>query len=384
MIGRAALKISSGKLWAKVLPYGATITELYVPDCSGEVGDVLLGFKEDQAYSKPGNPCFNCVIGRTAGRIGPDRIGGQPNTAGFTLDGVQHILTGCDADIGKLNPHTNLHGGPRGFDKVEWKVADHSKSSVRLEYVSADGDQGFPGELRVALTYSLEEDHSHGGELRLHYEATTTKPTPVSLTNHAYFNLSAGTESTVRGHDLQLNCPAYNPDNGSGDGVPTGEKKLVEGTGRDLTKDLVSLASVIDAQAADSPQWPHGEQFVVGLVGHDGDPNAVARMGVLNPSKRLPFVGLLSHEGSGREMEVFSSEPVCQTYYSTLLALDSSVTKNVASGTQYGGICLEMHRHANAVNVPEFPSNVLRPTEVYNQITVYKFFADPNKKRLSS
>lgn len=281
---------------------------------------------------------------------------------------MQYKLTGCDGAIGKLRPSTNLHGGPQGFDKQEWSVIARDASSVTLVYVSPDGDQGFPGELTSNLTYSL---NGHG-ELSLYYEASTTKPTPVSLTNHAYFNLSAGMESTIRDHTLQLNCPAYNPDDGSGDGVPTGERRAVRGTCRDLSSPVL-LGRVVDSQAADTPHWPHGEQFVVG-VSEGANPNEVAYAGKSCPSKDLPCIGTLSHSISGRVMTIFSSEPVCQTYYSTLLGgLDSSRCKHGAEYGKHGAICLEMQRYANAVNVDAFPSNILYPGQTYRQLTVYKF-----------
>jgi aldose 1-epimerase len=228
------ISLAAGAMRAKIVTLGASVAELHVLGA-----DMVLGADELLA-DNPG--CMNCVIGRTAGRTA---------APGFSLDGVQYPLAGCDGDGGGMDPATNCHAGPDGFDKRNWMIDACSPSSVTLSLVSPDGDQGFPGQLAVSVTYSLE---AGGTEFWLRYEATTTKPTPVSLTNHAYFNLSGdGGAGTVYDHTLQLHCSHYNPDDGSGIGLPTGEHRSVIGTARDATASPTSVGKLIEGQAADTP-----------------------------------------------------------------------------------------------------------------------------------
>jgi aldose 1-epimerase len=269
--------IRSGGMCCEVLSLGACISQLHVPDASGTTADVVLGFDTLGGWSAPSNPCMNMCIGRVAGRTA---------APGFTLGGVDYTLAGSDGGGGGIKPETNLHGGKQGFHKKNWTIESATESSVILTLNSPDGDEGFPGALQVRLTYSLR----HGCELHLEYDASTTAPTPVSLTNHAYLNLSgaSGGEPNILGHTLQLNSAAYNPDDGSGDGVPTGELRPTAGTTRDYRLPT-PLSAVIEGQRADSPIWPHGEQFVVeGLAGRSA--NDVALLG-RRCSAYLPVVG---------------------------------------------------------------------------------------------
>jgi aldose 1-epimerase len=201
------------------------------------------------------------------------------------------------------------------------------------------------------------------------YTATCTATTPVSLTNHSYFNLSAGSDSTVFNHMLQLACDAYAPDDGSGDGLPTGRFVSVEGTSRDLRGGR-PLSEVITDQARLSPHWPHGEEFVV-AANRGLNSNAVA---VACEHKLPPFAAQLWHPPSGRCVRVYTSEPALQTYYGTLLSNTGHVMKNGHSYGACAGVCLETQRHANA-EATGAPSRLLRKGEVYRQETVLVFSA---------
>jgi hypothetical protein len=241
------ISISSGPMRCEIITLGAAIAELHVPDRAGALADVVLGFDDLEGWAHPSNPFFNVTVGRVSGRTA---------APGFNLGGTDYVLAGNDGGGDGIKSETNLHGGVISFAKRIWTVGAASESSVTLTLASSDGDEGFPGALEVSLTYSLV----NGNELRLDYDATTTAPTPVSLTNHAYFNLrgewcttrtrrcvrgcacpnggggtrcasagAAGGTPTVNdsegGHSLQLNSSAYNPDDGSGDGVPTGAQR---------------------------------------------------------------------------------------------------------------------------------------------------------------
>ena len=354
-----AVTLQQGAMKVKILTLGASIAEIHVPDRAGTAADVVLGFEEMGGWAAPTNPGMNMCIGRLSGRTA---------APGFTLDGKTHTLGGCDGGGGGIKGETNLHGGPTGFATRNWTVKESTATSVTLSLLSPDGDQGFPGEVEVTLTYSLSE----GNELWLRYSATTTKATPISLTNHAYFNLASCTSGAVHGHTLQLNCSGFNPDDGSGDGVPTGEYKPVKGTVRDLAAPT-SVGAVIEGQASDTPLWPHGEQYVVDAM-QGRNPNEVAASGD-SSLFNLPCVGTLAEPTSGRVLSIFSSEPIVQTYYSTLLG-GCEVGKGGSVYEKYGAICLESHRPANAENVKGaegYGNRITRPGTPYQQTTVWKF-----------
>ena len=248
-------------------------------------------------------PCL-LLAGRTSGRTA---------APGIDVEGTHYPLKGCDGGGGGIKAATNLHGG-MSWNKAVWTILAQTPASLTLGLSCEDGSDGFPGALEVQLTYEIVG----GSELWLDYSAVPTKPTPVSLTNHAYFNLSAGAEATMLSHTLQLNCQSFNPDDGSGDGCPSGEYRSVVGTRRDL-RSPTSMKDVVEGQAADAPHWLHGEQFV--CAGEErGDPNATAASALASGcAMHLPLVGVLAHSESGRAMSMLSSEPVVQTYYATLL-----------------------------------------------------------------
>src|SRR5580658_3258315 len=205
--------VNSSGLVFRVATYGAVITELHVPDRSGKLGDVVLGFDNLPKYISD-SPCFGAAVGRVANRIAKGR---------FTLDGKTYTL-------GINNPPNNLHGGPKGFDKAVWEAMEAASligPSVVLQHVSPDGDQGFHGTLHAQVVYTL----TNRNELRIEFEATTDRATPVNLTNHSYFNLACGGD--IEGHVLLLKAANYTPADESL--IPTGEIAPVEGTPLDFT-----------------------------------------------------------------------------------------------------------------------------------------------------
>ena len=204
---------NSSGMQAGILNYGGTITKLITPDKRGKMGDVVLGFEAFSGYTQKNEPYMGALVGRYANRIA---------NAKFTLDGKTYKLA-------PNNFGNSLHGGNVGFDKVIWNVEKIGDSSLKLTYQSKDGEEGYPGNLNVQVIYTLGSDNS----LKIDYVATTDKPTPVNLTNHSYFNLSAGKDSTILDHVLQLNADKYTPVNDQL--IPTGKITDVKGTPLDFT-----------------------------------------------------------------------------------------------------------------------------------------------------
>lgn len=198
----------------RIIDYGGTVTSIMVPDKSGNMGDVVLGFDSLNGYLQKGNPFFGTLVGRYANRIA---------NAKFTLDGKTYTLAAN-------NNGNSLHGGEKGFDKAVWSVQKESDSNhLKLTYDSKDGEEGYPGNLHAEVVYTLTNDN----ELKIDYTATTDKPTPVNLTNHTYFNLSAGKSPTILDHELMLNADKYTKVNAKL--IPTGEHPPVTGTPMDFT-----------------------------------------------------------------------------------------------------------------------------------------------------
>jgi aldose 1-epimerase len=323
---------------AKVMTYGATLTELWVPDKGGKRADVTLGFDALEGYQGKGNPCFGCVVGRYANRIARGR---------FTLDGKEYRLA--------LNNGPNhLHGGREGFDKKVWErtVTASGPLSVQVgfKYKSPDGEEGYPGNLTAEVTYRL----THRDELYIEYQATTDKPTVVNLTNHAYFNLAGHDSGDVLGHELTLFADEYTPaDKGL---IPTGKIEPVKGTPYDFTRPKKIGADIGKLKAGPGG---YDVNFVLDKAGKKA-PRLAARV-------REPR--------SGRVLAMFTTEPGVQLY--TANSLDGKLKGK--GGARYGkhaGFCLEAQHFPDSPNQKGFPSPVLRPGQTYTQTTVYKFAAE--------
>jgi aldose 1-epimerase len=318
---------------AKVMSYGALLTELHVPDRNGQLADVVLGFDNLESYLK-GHPHFGCTTGRFANRIAKGK---------FSLNGKEYSLA-------INNGPNHLHGGPKGFDKRIWKsapVESASGSGVKFGYLSADGEEGYPGNLQVDVTYTLTEDN----ELRIDYEAVTDKPTPINLTNHSYFNLRGAGNGDILEHELQINADHYTPVDETS--IPTGEVRPVAGTVMDFRKPTV-IGSRFN-QLTNNP------------VGYDHNY-------VINQSKpgELTFAAQCYEATSGRILKVSTTEPGIQLY--TANYLDGRFTGK--GGTAYRknyGFCLECQHFPDSVNHPNFPTVILNPGQKYTQTTVHQF-----------
>lgn len=319
---------------ASIITYGATLTALTVPDRDGLMEDVVLGHETLSGYLEA-NPYFGSIVGRYANRI----AGGT-----FTLDGEAYTLA-------RNNGPNHLHGGVKGFDKVNWEVAevieDTNQVGLSLNYISVDGEEGYPGTLTVRVTYLLTEDN----QLIVDYEAITDKATPVNLTQHAYFNLAGG--GSIEEHHLTLAASHYTPVDSTL--IPTGEILPVEGTAFDFR----SGKRIGDQIDHDDPQLVYGggydHNFVLDRVSGDLMPAAT----VLEPE-------------SGRILEVHTTKPGIQFYTGNFL--DGSITGK--GGVQYGrrtGFCLETQYYPDSPNQPNFPSTILRSGKVYQSQTVFAF-----------
>ena len=319
-------------LVAKLTNYGALLTELHVPDRKGESADIVLGFDNLESYLA-GHPYFGCTIGRVAHQLKNGR---------FTLDGKQYTLP---TNFG-LN---HLHGGPKGFDKHVWKgteVESAAGPAVKFTYLSRDGEQGYPGNLHSAVTYTL----THKDELRIDYQAKTDQATPVNLTNHSYFNLSGTRSETILAHELMVTADHYLPLDETF--APTGEIRSLKGTVLDFRKP-VAIGTRIDQ-----------------LKGAPGgyDLNYVLR----NQEGSLALAARVRDPESGRVMEIYTTQPGIQFY--TANFLDGTITgKSDKVYTKHSGLCLETQHYPDSVNHPNFPSVILRPGETYAQTTVHKF-----------
>jgi aldose 1-epimerase len=326
-------ELTNGRITAKVMTYGGIVTELHVPDRRGNTADVALGFETLDAYIAR-NPHFGAITGRVANRIAG---------ASFTLDGKEYKLAAN-------NGPNSLHSGPKGFDKVVWKAEDVSGPdgpAVKLTYRSPDGEGGFPGNLSVAVTYTVTQDDA----LKIDYSATTDKPTLVNLTNHSYFNLAGQTGGTILDHEMMIAADQYTAADDAY--IPTGELKSVQGTPLDFTSPKALGARIAQIK---------------------GEPGGYDHNYVIRPDKRSPALAARVREpSSGRVMEVFTTEPGVQLYTGNFL--DGSVMGKGVVYKKHTGFCLETQHFPDSPHHPEFPSIVLRPGATYKTTTIYKFSA---------
>jgi len=317
---------------AKVMTYGATLTELLVPDRDGKLDDVVLGFDDLDGYLA-GHPFFGSTVGRFANRIAKGK---------FTLDGKEYTLA--------INNGPNtLHGGKKGFDKAIWNpepVLSGDDPAIRFTYRSPDGEEGYPGNLSVAVTYTLTNDNA----LKIHYAASTDKATPVNLTNHTYFNLAGAKAGNILGHEMTISADTYTPADDTL--IPTGEIKPVKGTPLDFT-----TPTLIGA---------HINQIKAEPVGYDH--NFVLNGG----GKSLALAARVHDPKTGRVLEMSTTEPGVQFYTGNFLDGKLKGRGGVAY-KQHGAFCLEAQHFPDSVNHSTFPSTILRPGQTYTQTTVYKF-----------
>ena len=329
---------NTGGMVAKVMTYGATLTELHVPDAKGQTADVVLGFDTLAEYASDKNQYFGCTTGRFANRIAKGR---------FTVDGKEYRVATNDGP-------NHLHGGvKRSLDKVVWKAKPldaPSGQAVQFTYRSPDGEEGFPGNVSITVTYTLTDTN----RLRIGYKATTDKPTPINLTNHSYFNLGGAGSGTILDHELRIAADGYTPTDATL--IPTGKIEPVKGTPLDFTRP-VPVGNRI-GQLNDTPAKGYDHNFVLRRPTEiaDSEPDAFLR----DPK-------------SGRSMYVNTTEPGVQLYSGNHLFGQSGKGKKVYA--RNGALCIETQHYPDSVNQPAFPSTVLRPGKTYTQTTVYRFLS---------
>lgn len=311
----------------KISNYGGTVTSWVAPDKNGKKSSIVLGFDSLSGYlAKP--PYFGALIGRYGNRIGKGI---------FKIDTATYKLA-------TNNGENHLHGGNKGFDKVVWDAtpAADSSTSLTLNYLSKDGEEGYPGNLKVTVVYTLTDDD----ELQIEYSAETDKATPVNLTNHSYFNLTGDVSNTILDHSLQINADKYTPvDKGL---IPTGELKDVKGTPFDFLQ-----PHKIGERIA-SVEGGYDHNFVLNKKGTD-----------------LDLVATLTDSVSGRKLEVYTQEPGLQFYSGNFLdgTFKTSDGKPINVHT---ALCLETQHFPDSPNKPGFPSTIVKPGEKYHTITKYK------------
>jgi aldose 1-epimerase len=322
-------------LEVRVTNYGCIIVSVRVPDKRGRMDDVVLGFDNFARYLD-NKPFFGALVGRYANRIAKAR---------FTLDGVQYFLAAN-------NGPNSLHGGNKGFNKVIWKAEPFEhRDGVGLifTYTSKDGEEGYPGNLSVKVTYTL----TNQDELVLEYEATTDKATPVNLTQHTYFNLAGEGEGDILAHELMLNADRFTPVDQAL--IPTGELRAVKNTPMDFTRSTAIGARINQ----------NDEQLV---LGHGYDFNFVIDRTGIGPE----LAARVREPKTGRVMEVYTTEPGVQFYTGNFLE-GSVIGKQGHVYKQYFGFCLETQHFPDSPNHPDFPTTILKPGQVYKSRTSYKF-----------
>ncbi len=311
----------------RVSDYGASVQAILVPDKKGISGDVVLGFDTLAGYLQE-HPYIGTIVGRYANRI----AGGR-----FTIDGKEYRLA-------QNHGQNHIHGGALGFDKVLWEAedfADREGAGVSLSYFSHDMEEGYPGNLQVRITYTLDEDN----RVVIDYKATCDRPTHLNLTNHSYFNLS-GSPEKIHDHEMTINASEYVV--ADSDGIPTGEIRSVEGSLLDLRQPK-RIGDVIE-------KLEGGFDHCYVLGGDGTDPVMAARV---------------FHPASGRVMETFTTEPGIQFYSGNFLG--GIRGKEAADYNVNNALCLEAQHYPDSPNHPEFPSTLLSPGETYRQQTIYKF-----------
>lgn len=333
-----AVEIAGGRLSARILTYGGALQSLIAPDRGGRGGDVVLGHDTVEPYVQ--TPMFlGGLMGRYANRIA---------RGAFTIDGKTYQAPLNDG------PNT-LHGG-RGFDKRHWRIEEAQASRVVLSYLSADGEEGFPGALKVTASYTLTE----ADELIIAFEAETDAPTIVSLTSHAYFNLGGvASGRSVLGHRLTMAADYFTPVNSSS--IPTGDLRAVAGTPFDFRE-----ATSIGARVREA-----GDEQI--RIGRGYDHNFVLRGGASAAPK---FAARLEDPVSGRVMELLTTEPGLQFYSGNFLD-GTLLGKDGVLYRQSDALCLEPQHFPDSPNKPAFPSPRLDPGQIYRQTSIYRFSTSP-------
>jgi aldose 1-epimerase len=325
------LKNKNG-LIAQVTNYGAIIVSIYAPDREGNITDVVQGYDTIREYIDGNGPYMGAVCGRCANRIAKGK---------FSLLGKEYTLA-------VNNGPNHLHGGITGFNRVVWDVVKKTDSSVKMEYISPDGEEGYPGKVKLSVTYTLSNEN----ELRLDFNATTDKSTVVNLASHSYFNLSGEGSGNIYDQELMINGSFFTPTDETN--IPTGEILSVKGTPMDFTSPK-KFGADIDK---DDIQLKYGAGY---------DHNWVLR----HRTGTLGLAAVVNDPKSGRVMEVFTTQPGVQLY--TANWVDNEKGKGGKRYQRRWAFCLETQHFADAINKSHFPSTILNPGEEYKHCCIYKF-----------
>lgn len=320
---------NSNGVTVKITNYGGIVTEFYAPDRDGNMENIVLGLDSLTAYQR-WHPCFGSIVGRYINRIGG---------AKFSLDGVEYQLAK------NSNGRNNIHGGPKNFYTKVWNgssSSDDDSATLSLSYLSADMEEGFPGNLQVKVDYVLTNDN----EFKIVYTATTDKPTVVNLSNHSYFNLS-GAKRDVLDHELRIFADEYIPTDS--DNIPLGEILSVDNTPLDVR----SWTRIADRME----QLPDGFDHSLCVKGKSGEEPVL--------------IAELRDPESGRMLQTYTTQPGVCVYSAKGLNYKRHTTHGITYGSSWG-ICLETQHHPDSPNHSNFPSTVLRPGEQFHEITVYK------------
>lgn len=311
----------------KISTYGGTVVSFVTADKNGNRSSIVIGLDSLHDYLQQ-PPYFGALIGRYGNRIAH---------AQFELNKVKYTLEANDGS-------NTLHGGFKGFDKVLWTpmVPSDSVPSLHLHYMSRDGEGGYPGNLQVKVTYTLTDDDG----LKIEYDATTDKPTPVNLTNHSYFNLTGNVDNSILGHQLWIDADAYTPVDSTL--IPTGSIVAVKGTPFDFTVPKKIGRDIDEVKGGYDHNW------------------------VLNGKGEAPRkIAVLSDSISGRALEIYTTEPGLQFYSGNFL--DGKFRSRAGKPIKFRtGLCLETQHFPDSPNEPSFPSTILNPGETYHSVSIYK------------
>lgn len=315
-------------LQVQLLTYGAAITNIVTPDKYGKMSSVVLGLDSLSHYAGKENSLMGSTVGRVANRISNRK---------FTLDGQEYTLS------------SDIHGGVNGFDKHIWKAKEITKKNepaVEMTYLSIDGDEGFPGNLSVTVTFTLKNNN----DVVIDYKATTDKSTPLVLTNHTYFNLSGGRNPKALNTELTIFADQFLE---YGDGsMVTGKILNVKNTPFDFTSPKTIGKDIEKVQ-----QYTNGYDVTFALRNQTG---------------KLALAAKAFEPISGRELEVYTTEPGVVFYSGNWLS-EKVKGRNGIPYTKNGAFCLETQHYPNSINTPAFPNTVLRPKETFTSQTIYRF-----------
>lgn len=319
----------------RITNYGGIIQSLTAPDRNGSFEDVVLGYDNLKSY-KEATPYFGAIIGRFANRIANGK---------FNLNGIDYKLAQNDGE-------QHLHGGIKGFDKVLWDATSSKKDneiSLKLNYISKDGEEGYPGNLNVTVTYSLTNQN----EIKIEYTAATDKITHVNLTNHSYFNLSSNFTKSILDHQVWINADKYVPIDGLA--IPFGKLEPVEGTPFDfrVPKKIINVLDESHEQIINGNGFDHFMVFT-------------------NYDNRLRLQATVYDEQTGRLMEVYTEEPGAQLYIGNYLD-GSNIGKGKVAYNYRTGLCIETGHFPDTPNQSKFLTTILNPGETYSTQTTYKF-----------